>query len=60
MELSIISGSLNSDEAALLQAPAGYTCVEIQRISYNTAGELMEFDIERWRHDALQLKVALG
>lgn len=59
MRLSIISGSLAEDAAELLQAPAGYTCVEIQRISYNSAGELIELDIEHWRHDALQLNVQL-
>lgn len=57
--LDIVVGSLSPEEAELLQAPAGYASITIRRHSYNAAGELLEFDIEEWRHDALQLRVNL-
>lgn len=60
VDLNIIVGSLDDYEAELLQAPAGYTCIEIQRLSYDPNGEVMEYDVEHWRHDALELKVNLG
>ena len=60
VELNIIVGSLDDYEAELLQAPAGYTSIEIQRLSYAPNGDVMEFDVEHWRHDALELKVSLG
>ncbi|WP_286240710.1 UTRA domain-containing protein [Neptuniibacter halophilus] len=59
-ELSLTVGSLAEREAELLQAPAGYTCIEIQRLSYTPGGEVMEYDIEHWRHDAMQLQVSIG
>lgn len=60
VDLNIIVGSLGENEADLLQAPAGYTSIEIQRLSFNPEGEVLEYDIELWRHDSLQLKVQLG
>ncbi|MDO6513572.1 UTRA domain-containing protein [Neptuniibacter sp. 2_MG-2023] len=60
VDLNIIVGSLDEYEAELLQAPAGYTSIEIQRLSYDQDGHVIEFDVEHWRHDALQLKVNLS
>ncbi|MCV6589269.1 MAG: UTRA domain-containing protein [Marinobacterium sp.] len=58
VELNITATSLKPEDAARLQAPTGYTALEIQRISRDSTGELVEFDVECWRHDALNLKVS--
>ncbi len=60
IDLDMVVGSLSVADAELLQAPAGYTSITIQRLSYNTQGEVLELDLEQWRHDALQLKVSLS
>lgn len=60
IDLDITVGSLDVEQAELLQAPAGYTCIEIKRVSHTPAGEVLELDYELWRHDALKLKVSLG
>lgn len=60
VDLNIIVGSLDDYESELLQAPAGYTCIEVQRLVYDANGEVIEYDNEHWRHDALELKVSLG
>ncbi len=57
VELEVISSSLDKDAAELLQAPVGYTSVEIHRVSRDAQGALVEYDVEHWRHDALKLKV---
>jgi len=59
VEMDMIASSLEQDDAELLQAPVGYTSFEIRRVSLDAEGRLVEYDIERWRHDALNLKVAL-
>lgn len=59
VELDMIASSLEKNEAELLQAPVGYTSFEIRRVSLDDQGLLLEYDIERWRHDALNLKVQL-
>jgi len=58
VEMDITAGSLTKDEAELLQAPTGYTSLEICRVSRDQEGRLIEYDVERWRHDALNLKVS--
>lgn len=60
VDLDIIVGSLDEFEASQLQAPAGYACIEIQRKSFDPNGDVLEYDIEYWRHDSLKLKVSLG
>lgn len=60
IDLDMVVGSLSVTDAELLQAPAGYTSITIQRLSYDTQGEVLELDLEQWRHDALQLKVSLS
>jgi len=60
IDLDMVVGSLSVTDAELLQAPAGYTSITIQRLSYDAKGEVLELDLEQWRHDALQLKVSLS
>lgn len=60
IDLDMVVGSLSVTDAELLQAPAGYTSITIQRLSYDAQGEVLELDLEQWRHDALQLKVSLS
>lgn len=60
IDLQIIASSLSNQEAEHLQAPAGCTCISIQRLSRNKAGEVIELDFEKWRHEALQLTVTLS
>lgn len=60
VELEVVASSLEAEAAELLQAPTGYTSLEIHRVSRDAQGELVEYDVEHWRHDALKLKVALN
>lgn len=59
IDLDITVGSLDSESATHLQAPAGYSCINILRRTFDPDGEVLELDLECWRHDALQLVVSL-
>lgn len=59
VDINMIASSLNHIDAELLQAPVGYNSLEIKRISRDKEGHFLEYDQERWRHDALNLKVRL-
>ncbi|WP_027859466.1 UTRA domain-containing protein [Marinobacterium jannaschii] len=60
VELDISVASLSAEQAELLQAPAGYTCLVIQRLTRDQYGTVIEYDREFWRHDALQMNLLLG
>jgi len=60
VELDISVASLSAERAELLQAPAGYTCLLIQRLTRDQHGVLIEYDREYWRHDALKMNLQLG
>lgn len=59
MELDITVGALTAEQATLLDAPAGYTCICVHRITRNAEGEVLEYDREFWRHDSLNIKVGI-
>ncbi|GGO82307.1 hypothetical protein GCM10011348_23390 [Marinobacterium nitratireducens] len=59
VELDITVGALSAGQAALLDAPPGYTCLCVRRVVRNAAGEVVEYDLEHWRHDSLNIQVRL-
>lgn len=59
VELDITVGALTAEQAALLDAPAGYTCICVHRITRNANGDVLEYDREFWRHDSLNLNVLI-
>lgn len=58
--LDISVASLTPSQAELLQAPPGYTCLLIQRLTRDQYGCVIEYDREYWRHDALKMNLLLG
>ncbi len=55
--LSMYPATLGAEQAALLQSTAGTPCFRLQRVSYAADGRAVEFDIESWRHDVLEVTV---
>ncbi|MDR6673405.1 UTRA domain-containing protein [Xanthomonas sp. 1678] len=55
--LSMYPTTLDAEQAALLQSTAGTPCFRLQRVSYAADGRAVEFDIESWRHDVLEVTV---
>lgn len=55
--LSMYPSTLDAEQAALLQSTAGTPCFRLQRVSYAADGRAVEFDIESWRHDVLEVTV---
>lgn len=47
-----------SEEAALLGIPEGTACLHIERKRYDANDRLVDYNLEYWRHDALELKVS--
>jgi DNA-binding GntR family transcriptional regulator len=58
-QLSMYPSSLDSEQAALLQSTAGNACFRLQRVGYADDGQAVEYDIECWRHDVLEVTVAV-
>ncbi|WP_394686723.1 UTRA domain-containing protein [uncultured Xanthomonas sp.] len=55
--LSMYPATLDAEQAVLLQSTAGTPCFRLQRVSYDPDGRAVEFDIESWRHDVLEVSV---
>lgn len=55
--LSIHPASLDPTQAALLQSTVGTPCLRLRRVNYDDAGQVVELDVESWRHDALAVTV---
>ena len=45
------------DEAAALRIKSGLPGLLVKRISYDEKGQVVEYDLEYWRHDALRVSV---
>ncbi len=58
-ELDITVGALTAEQAELLDAPSGYTCICVHRITRNQNGDILEYDREFWRHDSLNINVLI-
>ena len=55
--LSMYPSVLDATQARRLQTTTGMPCLRLQRTSYADDGRAVEFDIECWRHDALEISV---
>lgn len=55
--LSLYPAVLDAIQARQLQTTTGMPCLRLQRTSYADDGHAVEFDIECWRHDALEVSV---
>lgn len=49
----IRSSSLFADTATLLRATSGCAAMYIERVNYDQHGQLLDCDLEYWRHDAV-------
>jgi DNA-binding GntR family transcriptional regulator len=47
---------LLGETAQALRATSGSTAMVVERINYNQDGELIDCDIEYWRHDAISIE----
>ena len=56
-EARIRSTALQDWHAEQLQVAPGTPAIQILRTRYNTKGQAVEFDIEYWLHDAIELHV---
>ena len=52
----ISTSSLLGDTAQALRATSGTPAMVVERINYNQHGELIDCDIEYWRHDAISIE----
>ncbi|SKA62319.1 phosphonate utilization transcriptional regulator PhnR [Enterovibrio nigricans] len=52
----ISTSSLIGAQAQALRATSGTPAMVVERINYNQAGELIDCDIEHWRHDAISIE----
>ncbi|MDN3681976.1 phosphonate utilization transcriptional regulator PhnR [Vibrio tapetis subsp. quintayensis] len=48
--------SLLGETAAALRATSGAPAMVVERTNYNPAGDLIDCDIEYWRHDAISIE----
>ncbi|CAH0530251.1 phosphonate utilization transcriptional regulator PhnR [Vibrio hippocampi] len=48
--------SLTGDIAQALRATQGASAIKVERVNYNQHGELVDCDIEYWRHDAISIE----
>lgn len=55
--LTMHPASLDAAQATLLQSTAGTACFRLQRANFDGAGRIVEYDIELWRHDVLEVVV---
>ncbi len=51
----ISTSSLIGPMAQALRATSGTPAMVVERINYNQHGELIDCDIEYWRHDAITI-----
>ncbi|WP_020408525.1 phosphonate utilization transcriptional regulator PhnR [Hahella ganghwensis] len=59
MDLTFKSTALPNSAAADLGIATGLPGLQIERINYNEAGEILEIDYEYWRHDAVIIQVGI-
>ncbi|NMS58993.1 UTRA domain-containing protein, partial [Vibrio parahaemolyticus] len=52
----ISTSTLLGEMAQALRATAGTPAMVVERINYNQHGELIDCDIEYWRHDAISIE----
>jgi len=52
----IRSSSLIADTAAPLRATSGCAAMYIERVNYDQHGQLLDCDLEYWRHDAVTIE----
>ncbi|MHC6528824.1 phosphonate utilization transcriptional regulator PhnR [Vibrio sp. V39_P1S14PM300] len=52
----ISTSSLLGETAQFLRATSGTPAMVVERINYNQQGELIDCDIEYWRHDAISIE----
>ncbi|MGF1774944.1 phosphonate utilization transcriptional regulator PhnR [Vibrio wakamikoensis] len=52
----VTTTSLLGDVAQALRATSGTPAMMVERINYNQHGELIDCDIEYWRHDAISIE----
>jgi len=52
----IRSSSLFADTAAPLRATSGCAAMYIERVNYDQHGQLLDCDLEYWRHDAVTIE----
>ncbi|MDN3611468.1 phosphonate utilization transcriptional regulator PhnR [Vibrio ostreicida] len=52
----ISTSTLLGDTAQALRATSGTPAMVVERINYNQHGELIDCDLEYWRHDAIRIE----
>lgn len=52
----ISTSSLLGETAQALRATSGTPAMVVERVNYNQQGELIDCDIEYWRHDAISIE----
>ncbi|MGL4474723.1 MAG: phosphonate utilization transcriptional regulator PhnR [Shewanella sp.] len=52
----IFTSSLMGSLAQALRATSGTPAMVVERVNYNHAGQLIDCDIEYWRHDAINIE----
>jgi DNA-binding GntR family transcriptional regulator len=58
-DVSMYPTSLDESYAQQLQVSPGSPCLEIKRSRYTDNGKVLEYDIELWRHDSLELRISI-
>ena len=56
----ISASTLLGEVAQVLRATSGTPAIVIERINYNQHGELIDCNIEYWRHDAISIKSVIA
>lgn len=59
-DVHMFATSLDEQTAQELQVSTGSPCLEIKRCRFTDDGRVLEYDIEYWRHDAVELRMSLG
>ncbi|KAB7695436.1 phosphonate utilization transcriptional regulator PhnR [Plesiomonas shigelloides] len=57
MQVRFRPTALPDDVAGLLAATAGLPALHLERLNYDQFGRVLDFDIEYWRHDSLEIEV---
>lgn len=54
-ETRIIAAGLPEEAAGLLDSTAGAPCLEVRRLRYGSGDSIIDYDVEYWLHNAIEL-----
>ncbi|GAA3917432.1 UTRA domain-containing protein [Litoribacillus peritrichatus] len=57
-DVTMYPTSLDAEDASSLHVSPGSPCLEIRRCRFTEENQVLEYDLEFWRHDAVELKLS--